>query len=236
MEINYLVSNKELNKYKQKIDDSKALIVQTTKCIEEEYQNINVIKKANEYIKVCENTTELIKSFRNKHNELNEILNKNIETIKDTASIEKSYTKNFLNTLTNKAKELDKIFIDTSLYDYEHASNTQNHNINDTKNINKNHQYSSSDRKGSSKTSNTRNAVRYAEAIAFGLVACYAIAKLKKNDYKDETDLGGVECFYDDAEKAFFERKDDVIEISMDDDLIKNQLVIKVNIIMNLRL
>ncbi|CAD2097748.1 reticulocyte binding protein, putative [Plasmodium vinckei lentum] len=121
--INIEVSNKELSKYEQKIDDNKALIAQTTKCIEEEYQNINTIKKANEYIKVCENTTELIKIFRNKSNELNEILNKNIETIKDTNSMEKSYTENFLNTLTNKSKELDKIFIDASLDDHEQASN-----------------------------------------------------------------------------------------------------------------
>ncbi|SCL83048.1 reticulocyte binding protein, putative [Plasmodium chabaudi chabaudi] len=117
------VSRNELSKYGQKLDDSKALIDQTNKYIEEEYQNINTLKKANEYIKVCKNTTELIKNFRNKHSELSEILNKNIETIKDTTSIKKSYTDNFLNTLTNKKNEFDKIFIDASLNDYEQTNN-----------------------------------------------------------------------------------------------------------------
>ncbi|KEG00562.1 hypothetical protein YYE_04746 [Plasmodium vinckei vinckei] len=117
------VSNNELSKYEQRLDDNKVLIHQTNKYIEEEYQNINTLKKANQYIKVCENTTELIQSFRNKHSELSEILNKNIETTKDTTSINKSYTDNFLNTLTNKKNELDKIFIDASLDDYEKVNN-----------------------------------------------------------------------------------------------------------------
>ncbi|EUD71198.1 hypothetical protein YYG_03831 [Plasmodium vinckei petteri] len=133
------VSNKELSKYEQIFDDSKALIAQTNKYIEEEYQNINILKKANEYIKVCENTTELIKNFRNKHNELSGILNKNIETIKDTNSIEKSYTENFLNTLTTKTKELDKIFTDASLDDYEQTNNELKQYFNNLKeNLGKN--------------------------------------------------------------------------------------------------
>ncbi|CAD2099575.1 reticulocyte binding protein, putative [Plasmodium vinckei] len=133
------VSNKELSKYDQIFDDSKTLITQTNKYIEEEYQNINILKKANEYIKVCENTTELIKNFRNKHNELSGILNKNIETIKDTSSIEKSYTENFLNTLTTKTKELDKIFTDVSLDDYEQTNNELKQYFNNLKeNLGKN--------------------------------------------------------------------------------------------------
>ncbi|CAD2099583.1 reticulocyte binding protein, putative [Plasmodium vinckei] len=137
--INTEVSNKELSKYEQIFDDSKALITQTNKYIEEEYKNINILKKANEYIKVCENTDELIKNFRNKHNELSGILNKNIETIKDTNSIEKSYTENFLSTLTTKTKELDKIFTDASLDDYEQVNNELKQYFNNLKeNLGKN--------------------------------------------------------------------------------------------------
>ncbi|CAD2099595.1 reticulocyte binding protein, putative [Plasmodium vinckei] len=133
------VSNTELSKYDQIFDDSKTLIAQTNKYIEEEYKNINILKKANEYIKVCENTTELIKNFRNKHNELSGILNKNIETIKDTSSIEKSYTENFLNTLATKTKELDKIFTDASLDDYEQTNNELKQYFNNLKeNLGKN--------------------------------------------------------------------------------------------------
>ncbi|CAD2097306.1 reticulocyte binding protein, putative [Plasmodium vinckei] len=133
------VSNNELSKYEQKLNGSKALIDQTNKYIEEEYQNINTIKKANEYIKVCENTTELIKNFRNKHSELSENLNKNIKTIKDTNSIEKSYTDNFVNTLTNKKEELDKIFTEASLDDYEQTNNKLKQYFNNLKeNLGKN--------------------------------------------------------------------------------------------------
>ncbi|SCL84390.1 reticulocyte binding protein, putative, partial [Plasmodium chabaudi adami] len=137
--INTEVSNKELSKYEQRFDDSKALIAQTNKSIEEEYQNINILKKTHEYIKVCENTTELIKNVRNKHNELRGILNKNIEKIKDTTSIEKSYTESFLSTLTNKTRELGKIFIDASLDDYEQDNNELKQYFNNLKeNLGKN--------------------------------------------------------------------------------------------------
>ncbi|KEG01406.1 hypothetical protein YYE_03502 [Plasmodium vinckei vinckei] len=133
------VSNNELSAYGKRLDDSKGLITQTSKYIEEEYQNINILKKANEYIKECENTTELIKNFRNKQNELSGILNKNIEKIKDTSSVKKSYTDNFLNTLTNKKNELVKIFIDASLDDYEKVNNELKQYFNNLKeNLGKN--------------------------------------------------------------------------------------------------
>ncbi|CXH97376.1 reticulocyte binding protein, putative [Plasmodium berghei] len=117
------VLNKELDEYEKILGDNKALILQTTKSIEEEYQNISILNKANEYIKLCENATELIKNFHNKRNELSEILNKNIESIKNTTSIGKSYTDKFLNTLTNKTKKLENIFKDASLNEHEQTNN-----------------------------------------------------------------------------------------------------------------
>ncbi|CDU16357.1 reticulocyte binding protein, putative [Plasmodium yoelii] len=127
------VASKEFNEYEQMLGDSKALILQTNKSIEEEYQNINTLKKANEYIQLCDNTTELIKNFHNKRNELSEILNKNIESINNTTSIEKSYAENFINTLTNKTKELDDIFKDASLNEHKKTNEELKTYFNDLK-------------------------------------------------------------------------------------------------------
>lgn len=368
------VSDEELKKYEKRFNDSKSLINETKKSIEEEYQNINILKKANEHIKECENTTELIKKIRNKHNELSGILNKNIgDQIKEldeaNSKIEniengnkfKSYlddikaNKNFDNisksinniknstyeirsdqiaryaniiqNLAGQAKEiqnnLNKDEIDdiiqkiinynkeieiklhtivdnknraisiishikntTNLTESEynaaikyegdansiildlnnsqnilnhlinqnlniindlrnrrqhiqsrsnlytinreqeitqtkHFSNTKPHDVNDTKNINKNRQHSSSNGKGSSKERNTENTVRFAGAIAIGLVVCYAVTKFKEKNDKDQMKFDKSISFYHDNENenVFFERKEEVIEVTKNDDL-----------------
>ncbi|SCL87380.1 reticulocyte binding protein, putative, partial [Plasmodium berghei] len=81
------VLDEELKKYEKRFNDSKSLINETKKSIEEECQNINILKKVDEYIKVCLNTNELITNFRNKQTILKDKLNQNIKTIKETNSI-----------------------------------------------------------------------------------------------------------------------------------------------------
>ncbi|CAD2086732.1 reticulocyte binding protein, putative [Plasmodium vinckei brucechwatti] len=113
------ISDNQFNEYEQKFNDNKSLINETSKSIEKEYQNINTLKKVNSYLKICKNTAESIEKFRNKQNKLNEILNKNIETIKNCNLIEKLYTNKFDNTLTDKKTELEKTFTELSLSHYE---------------------------------------------------------------------------------------------------------------------
>ncbi|EAA20475.1 235 kDa rhoptry protein [Plasmodium yoelii yoelii] len=113
------ISYDQLNNYESKFNVTKSLIIETNKSIEVEYKNIDTLKKINGYLKICKNTKESIKKLSNKQNELNEILNKNIETIKNCNLIEKSYTDQFNNALTDKKKELEKTFTELSLNNYE---------------------------------------------------------------------------------------------------------------------
>ncbi|SCL81420.1 reticulocyte binding protein, putative, partial [Plasmodium berghei] len=117
------VSDEKLKKYEKKFNDSKSLINETKKSIEEEYQNINTLKKVDGYIKLCERTKESITNFRSKQTTLKDKLNQNINTIKEIDSIEKSYKDKFKNTLINKINELDKTFKDASLNDHESNNN-----------------------------------------------------------------------------------------------------------------
>ncbi|SCL93264.1 reticulocyte binding protein, putative, partial [Plasmodium chabaudi chabaudi] len=127
------ISDGQLNDYEKKFNDSKSLINEIKKSIEEEYQNMNILKKVNGYLKICKNTTESIDKFRNKQNKLNEILNKNIKTIKNCNLIEKTYTDNFDNTLTDKKTELEKTFTELSLSNYETSNNELIKYFNDLK-------------------------------------------------------------------------------------------------------
>ncbi|SCL84647.1 reticulocyte binding protein, putative, partial [Plasmodium berghei] len=117
------LSDEKLTIYEKKFNDSKSLINETKKSIEEEYQNINTLKKVDGYIKVCERTNKSITNFRSKQTTLKDKLNQNINTIKETDSIEKSYKDKFENTLINKINELDKTFKDASLNDHESNNN-----------------------------------------------------------------------------------------------------------------
>ncbi|SCM00679.1 reticulocyte binding protein, putative, partial [Plasmodium chabaudi adami] len=126
-------SDGQLSDYEKKINDIKSLINETSKSIEEEYQNMNILKKVNGYLKICKNTTESIENFRNKKNKLNEILNKNIETIKNCNLIEKSYTNQFDNALTGKKTELEKTFTELSLSSHEANNNELIKYFNDLK-------------------------------------------------------------------------------------------------------
>ncbi|CAD2097735.1 fam-a protein, fragment [Plasmodium vinckei brucechwatti] len=164
--------------------------------------------------------SKLSQQFNEKQKGFNDMMQKNEHINKNVSNIEMEIYASIHNISENieneigkniellNAKVLEKVKTNTTnlneikeklkFYNFDDLGKEEN--VKYTDEINKKRLF---------KTSNTRNAVRYAEAIA----------KLKKKDDKDETDLGGVERFYDDAEKAFFERKDDVIEISMDDDL-----------------
>ncbi|CDU84846.1 reticulocyte binding protein, putative, partial [Plasmodium yoelii] len=117
------VSDEKLSKHEKSFNDSKSLINETKNSIEKEYQNINTLKKVDEYIKVCEITKESITKFSSKQNTLKCMLNQNIKTVKETNSIENFYKDKFENTLTNKINELDKTFKDASLNDYELNNN-----------------------------------------------------------------------------------------------------------------
>ncbi|SCL82693.1 reticulocyte binding protein, putative, partial [Plasmodium berghei] len=117
------ISDYQLNDYEQKFNDCKALIIETNKSIEEEYKNIDTLKKVDAYIKVCVNITELIKKFRSKQTILKDKLNQNINIIKETNSIDTFYTNQFENILTDKKTELDKTFTDASLNDHESSNN-----------------------------------------------------------------------------------------------------------------
>ncbi|ETB59302.1 hypothetical protein YYC_03527 [Plasmodium yoelii 17X] len=117
------ISDDQLNNYESKFNDTKSLIVETNRSIEMEYKNVDTLKKINGYLKICKNTTESIEKLRNKQNELNEILNKNIETVKNCNLIEQSYTDKFNNTLTDKKTELEKKFTELSLNNYEANNN-----------------------------------------------------------------------------------------------------------------
>ncbi|SCL83583.1 reticulocyte binding protein, putative, partial [Plasmodium chabaudi adami] len=127
------ISDDQLNGYEKNFNDSKSLINETKKSIEEECQNINILKKVNGYLKVCKNTTESIEVFRNKQNKLNEMLDKNIETIKNCNLIEKTYTDRFGNMLTDKKTELEKTFTELSLSNYETSNNELIKYFNDLK-------------------------------------------------------------------------------------------------------
>ncbi|KEG00385.1 hypothetical protein YYE_04896 [Plasmodium vinckei vinckei] len=127
------ISDGQLNDYEKKFNDSKSLINETRKSIEEEYQNMNTLKKANMYLKICKNTTESIENFRNKQNKLNKMLNKNIEAIQNCNLIEKSYTNKFYKTLTDKKTELEKTFTELSLSNYETSNNELIKYFNDLK-------------------------------------------------------------------------------------------------------
>ncbi|ETB56386.1 hypothetical protein YYC_05815 [Plasmodium yoelii 17X] len=117
------VSDEKLSKHEKSFNDSKSLINETKKSIEDEYQNINTLKKVDDYIKVCERIKESINFFHSKQTTLKEKLNLNINTIKETNSIEKSYKEKFENRLTNKINELDKTFEEASLNDHESNNN-----------------------------------------------------------------------------------------------------------------
>ncbi|SCL95788.1 reticulocyte binding protein, putative, partial [Plasmodium chabaudi adami] len=108
------ISDDQLNDYEKKFNDSKSLINETKKSIEEEYQNINTLKKVNGYLKICKNTTESIENFRNKQNKLNEILNTNIKTIKNykKGELEKTFTELSLSSYEANNNELIKYFND----------------------------------------------------------------------------------------------------------------------------
>ncbi|SCL84479.1 reticulocyte binding protein, putative, partial [Plasmodium chabaudi adami] len=164
----------------------------------------------NAAIKNEEDAQNTILDLNTSQNMLNHLINQNLNIIDDLRNRKQHIqSRNNLYTI-NRQQEITQ---------REHFNNTQHHDINDTKNINKNHQYSSSDRKGSSKTSNTGNTVRYAGAIAFGLVACYAITKFMNKSDKNEMHSDAYKGFYDDNENAFFERKEEVIEIRINGDL-----------------
>ncbi|VTZ78214.1 reticulocyte binding protein, putative [Plasmodium yoelii] len=186
--------------------------------IKSEYNNndnvsYNVAKKLEE------DANSIIRDLDTSQNMLNDLIQKNLKIIDDLKNKKQEIeNRNNLQTI-NREQEITQT---------EHVNNTYHHDINDindvndindTNDINQNHQNSSSDKKDYSKTRNTGNAIRYAGAIAFGLVTFYVIIRIKEKKDKDEMEFDKSKGFYDGGESTLFERKDEVIEIDMNEDL-----------------
>ncbi|ETB63239.1 hypothetical protein YYC_00078 [Plasmodium yoelii 17X] len=189
--------------------------------IESEYGNNNNVSY-NVAKKLEENANNIILDLDTSHNMLNDLIQKNLKIIDDLKNKKQEIeNRNNLQTI-NREQEITQT---------EHVNNTYHHDINDindvidindindTNDINQNHQNSSSDKKDSSKTRNTGNTIRYAGAIAFGLVTFYVIIRIKEKKDKDEMEFDKSKGFYDGGESTLFEREDEVIEIDMNEDL-----------------
>ncbi|WBY55505.1 reticulocyte binding protein [Plasmodium yoelii yoelii] len=177
--------------------------------IESEHSNNNNVSY-NVAIKHIENANNIILDLNRNKNMLNNLMQENLNIINDLKNKKQEIeNRNNLHTI-NRQQEITQT---------EHVNNTYHHAVNDTNNINQNHQYSSSDKKGSSKTRDAGNSVRYAGAIAFALVGCYIIIRIKEKRDKNEMEFDKSKGFYDDGENGLFEREDEVIEVYMDEDL-----------------
>ncbi|CAD2087425.1 reticulocyte binding protein, putative, fragment [Plasmodium vinckei brucechwatti] len=106
----------------------------------------------------------IFNDLNNSQNILNRSINQNKKSIEDLGYKKHGiYNHNNLHTI-NKHQEISQI---------KYPRNTYHNNSNDAKY--KNYHQSNSDKKGSSKAKSSGECVRYAGAIAFGLVACYEL-------------------------------------------------------------
>ncbi|CXH16263.1 hypothetical protein PBK173_000511900, partial [Plasmodium berghei] len=200
--INY---NKELEIKLHAIKDNQnhvipiiARIKQLINLIESEYSNNNNVSY-NVAIKHAENANNIILDLNASQNMLNQLIHKNLNIINDLKNRKQQIqSRNNLHTI-NSQQEISKI---------KYPSNTNYKN-----------QHSNSGKKGSSKPKNAGDSIKYAGAIVFGLVACYAISISKKQDDTNEMHLDNYEKNYDESENIYFEREDEIIEIDINEDL-----------------
>ncbi|ETB57325.1 hypothetical protein YYC_04833 [Plasmodium yoelii 17X] len=183
--------------------------------IESEYGNNNNVSY-NVAKKLEEDANSIILDLDKSQNMLKDLIQQNLKIIDDLKNKKQEIeNRNNLQTI-NREQEITQT---------EHVNNTYHHDINDindindTNDINQNHQNSSSDKKDYSKTRDTGNSVKYAGAIAFALVGCYIIIRIKEKRDKNEMEFDKSKGFYDDGESGLFEREDEVIEIDMNEDL-----------------
>ncbi|ETB63508.1 hypothetical protein YYC_00032 [Plasmodium yoelii 17X] len=210
----------EIVKYESQIDEIKNITNDENDNITLYMDIITKLMKKVEsilnFVTTYENDSNVIKQHIQDNNEndsqnmLKDLIQQNLKIIDDLKN-KKQEIENSNNLQTiNREQEITQT---------EHVNNTYHHDINETNDINQNHQYSNSDKKEYSKTRDTGNSVRYAGAIAFGLVTCYVIIRIKEKRDKDEMEFDKSKGFYDDGESALFEREDEVIEVYMDEDL-----------------
>ncbi|SCL82121.1 hypothetical protein, conserved, partial [Plasmodium berghei] len=113
----------------------------------EKYNNNNNVSY-NVAKKHEEDANNIIRDLDTSQNMVNNLIQKNLKIINDLKNRKQEMeNRNNLHAI-NRQQEITQA---------EHINNTYHHDINDTNNINKNHQYSSSDRKNSSKTKDTEN-------------------------------------------------------------------------------
>ncbi|SCL83253.1 reticulocyte binding protein, putative, partial [Plasmodium chabaudi adami] len=201
------VKLQQISNYKNELALIIPEITNLVALIKSKYGNNNNNISYTVAIKHEENAQNILNDLNKSQNILNQSINQNKKSIEDLGYRRHGiHNKNNLHTI-NKHQEISQI---------KYPKNTY-HNNNDNAKY-KNYHHSNSDKKGSSKTKSSGDSVRYAGAIAFGLVACFAITNFKKADDPNEADLDNND-FYNEAEAKYFERDDEVIEINMNEGL-----------------
>ncbi|SCM07065.1 hypothetical protein PCHDK_000067500 [Plasmodium chabaudi adami] len=199
------VKLQQISNYKNEFTSIILEITNLIALIKSKYDNNNISYKA--AIKHKEDAQNILSDLNKSQNILTQSINKNKKSIEDLGYKKHSiHNNNNLHTI-NKHQEISQI---------KYPNNTSHNNNDDAKY--KNYNQSNSDKKGSSKTKNSGDSIKFAGAIAFGLVACYAAANFQKKDDTNEMDLDNDEIFYHEGETKYFERGDEVIEINMNED------------------
>ncbi|SCL95764.1 reticulocyte binding protein, putative, partial [Plasmodium chabaudi adami] len=206
--------NKESEVKLQQISNSKnefaSIIPEIAKLIaliKSKYGNNNNNISYKVAIKHEEDAQNILNDLNKSQNILSQSINQNKKNIEDLGYKKQGiHNNNNLHT-ANKDQEISQI---------KYPNNTY-HNDNDDEKY-KNYHHSNSDKTGSSKTKSSEDSIKYAGAIAFGLVACYTVVNFQKKDDINETDLYNDEVFCHEAESKYFERDDEIIEINMNED------------------
>ncbi|KEG03310.1 hypothetical protein YYE_01334 [Plasmodium vinckei vinckei] len=167
--------------------------------IKSKYGNNHILYKV--AIKHQEDAQNILNDLNKSQNILTQSINKNKMIIEDLGYKKLGiHNNNNLHTINN----------------HQEISQIKYPNNNDAKF--KNYHHSNSDKKGSSKTKSSGDSIKFAGAIAFGLVACYAITNFNKKGDTNEMDLDNDGGFDHEEETVYFERDDEIIEIDMNED------------------
>ncbi|SCL84268.1 reticulocyte binding protein, putative [Plasmodium chabaudi adami] len=199
------VKLQQISNYKNEFTSIILEITNLIALIKSKYDNNNVSYTV--AIKHEEDAKNILSDLNKSQNILTQSINQNKKSIEDLGYKKHDiHNNNNLHTI-NKHQEISQI---------KYPNNTSHNNNDDEKY--KNYHHSNSDKTGSSKTKTSGDSIKYAGAIALGLVACYAVANFQKKDDTNEMDLDNDEIFYHEGETKYFERGDEVIEINMNED------------------
>ncbi|SCL83607.1 reticulocyte binding protein, putative [Plasmodium chabaudi adami] len=204
------VKLQQISNYKNEYASIITEITNLIALIKSKYGNNNVSYKF--AIKHKKDAQNIFSDLNKSQNILTQSINKNNNSIEDLGYRKQGiHNNNNLHTI-NKHHEISQIKYPNNTY----HDNTY-HNDNDDAKY-KNYHHSNSDKTGSSKTNSSGDSIKYAGAIAVGLVACYAITNFNKKDDTNEVDLENDEGFCHESESKYFEREDEIIEINMNED------------------